>query len=74
VERKWRFEARRPDVTIIPPARPGDRWLAIVPLGRIPGRPDGTTLGSDEFGGLMDQLEEIWPPGGAGALTGLPPP
>ena len=64
--RRRLFEAAHPDVTIVPPARTSDRWRAIVPLGMIPGRPDETTIGSYGLGGLMDQLDVIYPPDSSG--------
>ena len=39
-----------------------ERWRAIVPLGDVPGKPDTTTIGSYELAGMMDQLDEIYPP------------
>jgi len=38
----------------------------VLPAGVIPGDGTATTLGSWDLCGLMDQLEEIWPPGGPG--------
>ncbi len=46
----------------MPPGGPNDRWRAIVPLGMVPGRPDETTIGAWMLEGLMDQLDEIYPP------------
>jgi len=62
VKRRQLFEKAHPDVTIVPPATTSDRWRAIVPLGSVPGQPDTTTIGSYGLAGLMDQLDEIWPP------------
>ena len=47
--------------------RTGDqaRRRAVVPAGLIPGDGTATTLGSWDLGGLMDQLEEIYPPDGS---------
>ena len=60
---RWRvFEQLHPEVTIVPPGGPNDRWRAIVPLGMVPGRPDETTIGAWMLEGLMDQLDEIYPP------------
>jgi hypothetical protein len=64
VERRRRFEAEHPEVTIVPP---GNQWHAVVPLGAIPDRPDGTMVSDWELEGLMGQLEEIWPPAGGPA-------
>jgi len=66
VARKILFERAHPEVAILPPVGLNDRWRAIVPLGKIPGRPDETTIGSYGLGGLMDQLDECYPPGGGG--------
>jgi hypothetical protein len=65
VTRRHRFEREHPDVTIV---APGNQWHAIVPLGKIPGRPDGTTISSLNLTGLMDQLEGIYPPEGGQGL------
>ena len=63
VVRRRRFEAAHPDVTILPPT--AGRWRAVVPAGLIPGDGTRTTLGSWDLAGLMDQLDEICPPGGS---------
>ncbi len=62
--RRILFERAHPEVTIVVPVGLMDRWRAIVPLGKIPGCPDETTIGSYDLGGLMDELDEIYPPGG----------
>ncbi len=64
VARKIVFERAHPEVAILPPVGLNDRWRAIVPPGKIPGKPTETTLGSYGLGGLMDQLDECYPPGG----------
>jgi hypothetical protein len=46
-------------VTIVLPARPTDRWRAVVPLGCAP-EGSGGTLGGEDLEELMDQLEEIY--------------
>jgi hypothetical protein len=65
VDRRKLFEVSHPEVPIVPP---GSRWRAVVPLGTIPGSPDEIMIGDYELGGLMDQLEQIYPsqdePGG----------
>ncbi len=63
--RLQRFEEVHPDVTVVRPPRPTDRWRAVVPLGHAP-EGSGGTLGADDLEELMDQLEGIWPPGGPG--------
>jgi len=65
VARKILFERAHPEVAIVPPVGLHGRWRAIVPLGKIPGRPGETTIGSYGLGGLMDQLDECYPPDGA---------
>lgn len=62
VVRRRRFEAEHTDVTILIPARPGDRWRAILPLGVLPD--DGTTLGAWDLCDLMDKLDQLYPYGG----------
>jgi len=64
VVRRRRFEAAHPQAVILPPA--AGRWRAVLPAGVIPGDGTATTLGSWDLCGLMDQLEEIWPPGEPG--------
>jgi hypothetical protein len=64
VSRRILFERAHPEVAILPPAGLSDRWRAIVPLGKIPGHPDVTTIGSYGLGGLMDQLDECYLPDG----------
>jgi hypothetical protein len=70
---RWRlFELAHPEVTIVPPATPNDRWRAIVPLGSVPGQPDATTIGGWMLAGLMDQLDEIYPPSDDGHPDPVP--
>jgi hypothetical protein len=64
VARRILFQRAHPEVIFVVPARLNDRWRAIVPLGKISGRPDETTIGSYDLGGLMDQLDECYPPDG----------
>ena len=65
VVRRQRFEAAHPEVTIVRPATVRDRWRAVVPPGVIPWDDDTrTTLGSWDLEGLMNQLDEIYPPDG----------
>ncbi len=65
--RKARFETAHPDVTILLPPRPTDRWRAVVPLDRAP-EGSGGTVGAWDLEELMDQLEEIYPPDSTGGL------
>ena len=63
VVRRRRFEEAHPEAVILPPC--AGRWRAVVPPGLIPGDGTRTTLGSWDLRDLMDQLEEIYPPGGS---------
>ena len=63
VTRRQRFEQVHPEAVILPPS--AGRWRAVVLPGLIPGDGPRTTLGAWDLGGLMDQLEEIWPPDGS---------
>jgi hypothetical protein len=72
VERRHLFERAYPEVSFVPPATVNDRWRAIVPLGKIPGHPDETTIGSYELAGLMNQLDEIYPPSDDGSPDQVP--
>ena len=67
VRRKWRFEAAHLDVTIVPPATLNDFWRVTISKGMVPGDPEATAVTSYGLPGLMDQLEEIWPPAGRAA-------
>ena len=62
IERRRRFDAEQAGVTIVTPARPVDRWRAILPLGVLPD--DGTTVGARSLCDLMDQLDALYPPSG----------
>ena len=62
VERRRLFEAEQPGVTIVTPARPEDRWRAILPLGVLPA--DGTVIGARSLCDLMDKLDALYPLGG----------
>ena len=59
VERRRRFEAGQAGVIIVTPARPDDRWRAILPLGVLPD--DGTTIGARSLCDLMDMLDALYP-------------
>jgi len=54
VVRRRRFEQAHPEAVILPPST--GRWRAVA---------EGRTLGAWDLGDLMDQLDEIYPPGGS---------
>jgi hypothetical protein len=63
VARLHRFQGEHPEVTFTAPHMGGrGRYIAVVPAGSVPGDPREITTGSLDLAGLMDQLEEIWPP------------
>ena len=64
-ERRRRFQAAHPGVIIVAPPTIHDYRSAIVGPGLVPGDPDATSVGSWALGGLMDQLDGIYPPDGA---------
>ena len=78
VGRRTDFERNHPgEAQFVPPAVLNGRWRAIVPPGRIPGDPVATTIGAEDLCGLMDRLEEIYPPAGVtedGAEVSSPTP
>ena len=59
VVRRRRFEEAHPEAVILTPA--AGRWRAVVPPGLIAGDGTRTTLGAWDLGGLMDQLDAIYP-------------
>ncbi len=61
VVRRQRFEEAHPEAVILAPA--AGRWRAVVPADLIPGDGTRTTLGAWDLGDLMDQLDQIYPPG-----------
>jgi hypothetical protein len=48
-------------VQVLAPATDRDVWRAFVPMGTIPGRPEGTIISAEDLGGLMDKLDEMYP-------------
>jgi hypothetical protein len=62
VERRRRFEAEQTEVIIVTPARPDDRWRAILPMGVLPD--DGTIIGARSLCDLMDKLDALYPSAG----------
>ena len=68
VARRRRFEEAHPEAVILAPA--AGRWRAVVPADLIPeGDGTRTTLGAWDLGGLMDQLDAIYPDG-SGSTAG----
>ena len=59
--RRRQFEAEHSDATIVTPARLGDRWRVILPLGVLPDH--GTTLGANSLCDLMNKLDSVYSPG-----------
>ena len=39
------------------------RYIAVIPAGAIPGEPREVTITSADLTGLMDQLDDLLPPG-----------
>ena len=67
VARLHRFQGEHPEVVFTAPHMGGrGRYIAVVPPGTIPGEPREITKGSLVLGGLMDQLDEIYPPDTSG--------
>jgi hypothetical protein len=63
VARLHRFQGEHPEVQFTAPHMGGrGRYVAVVPAGAVPGDPREITVSSLDLAGLMDQLEENWPP------------
>jgi hypothetical protein len=58
VVRRQRFEQAHPEAVILPPS--AGRWRAVA---------DGCTIGAWDLGGLMDQLDQLYPPEGGGQAS-----
>jgi len=65
VERRQRFEAEHPDVTITTPPTLRDLWRAVVPAGHAAGRDLGMQVTAWSLCDLMDKLDDIYPPNAA---------
>jgi hypothetical protein len=57
------FQRDHAEVTIIPPATPLGRWLAVFPPRDTGGHEYRTTARSWDLGGLMDQLDDVFASG-----------
>jgi hypothetical protein len=65
VARLHRFQGEHPEVVFTASHMGGrDRYIAVMPAGSVPGDPREITVNSVDLAGLMDQLEEIYPPDG----------
>jgi hypothetical protein len=68
VARLHRFQGEHPEVGFTAPHMGGrGRYIAVAPPGSVPGDPREITVNSLDLAGLMDQLEEIYPPDGTAA-------
>ena len=78
--RLHRFQGEHPEVGFTAPHMGGQgRYIAVAPPGSVPGDPREITVNSLDLAGLMDQLEEIYPPDGTAVQRdarrpGPPPP
>jgi hypothetical protein len=65
VDRLHQFQAEHPEVRFTAPHLGGHgRHIAVVPPGSAPGEAREVTVSSLDLAGLMDRLDEIYPPGG----------
>ena len=62
VDRRQRFEAAHPEVTISVPGTLTGWWIAAVPPGSVPGDPERAKVTAWQLADLMDTLDRIWPP------------
>ena len=63
VERRGRFEAAHPEVTITVPGTLSGWWTAAIPAESVPSDPEPAEVTAWQLADLMDALERIWPPG-----------
>ena len=64
VARLHRFQGEHPEVTFTAPHMGGQgRYIALLPAGSVPGEAREVTVNSLDLGGLMDQLDAIYPDG-----------
>jgi len=60
---RWkRFQKAHPDVTILPPAAGGYRWLALIDDFLEAGKRWSITVTRYELADLLDALEKLFPP------------
>ena len=62
IDRRQRFEAAHPEVTISVPGTRSGWWIAAVPPGSVPGDPERAKMTAWQLADLMDALDRIWPP------------
>jgi hypothetical protein len=64
VKRLHRFQGEYTEVRFTAPHMGGrGRYIAVIPAGAIPGEPREVTITSADLTGLMDQLDDLLPPG-----------
>jgi hypothetical protein len=64
VDRLHRFQGEHPDIQFIAPHMGGrGRYIANIPAGTLPPDAREVTLSSADLTGLMDQLDDLLPPG-----------
>ena len=62
VERLHRFQGEHTDVRFTAPHMGGHgRYVAVIPVGTIPGESREITVTSLDLTGLMDQLDDLLP-------------
>jgi hypothetical protein len=62
VDRRQRFEAAHPEVTIIAPGTLSGWWTAAIPAGSVQADPEPAEVTAWQLADLMDALDRIWPP------------
>ena len=62
VKRLHQFQGEHPDVRFTAPHMGGHgRYIAVIPVGTIPGESREITVTSLDLTGLMDQLDDLFP-------------
>ena len=62
VDRRQRFEATHPEVTITAPGTLSGWWTAAIPAGSVPADPEPADVTAWQLADLMDALDRIWRP------------